>query len=458
MKRRLGVALLVVGLGACTGTRTPAPTPTPTPAMRVEGGFIRDADNRVVILRGLNFSGDHKVPPYFDFHTQPDVTRMRDDWGFNSMRFVLEWVALEPQRGAYDRDYLAAVRQRLDWAQAAGLHVVLDMHQDVYGPGFLGGNGAPLWTCDASRYAAFVPAAQWFLSYLDPNVTACFDDLWNTVALQDAFAAAWAVVAAEFADHPAVLGFDVLNEPYLGSASLDGFERDLLQPFYERVVPAVRAHAPHWLAFLEPSSMRNLGWPTTLSPFPFGDVVYAPHSYDNEAEQGMGFDPARRQAILDNMAALAAEARALDAALWIGEYGGQTSHQGIVEYMTAEVDAADAQLAGTSYWHYGRDEGYGVLHDDGTEKADVLGVLTRPYPQRIAGTPTAWSFDAAGGVFELRFTAGTAAPTVVSAPARHYPGGPRVECLECTAVVDGNQVLVTATSQGAPVTVRLVRQ
>ena len=28
--------------------------------------------------------------------------------------------------------------------------------QDLYGEGFLGGNGAPKWTCDASHYAAWL--------------------------------------------------------------------------------------------------------------------------------------------------------------------------------------------------------------------------------------------------------------------------------------------------------------
>ena len=46
------------------------------------------------------------------------------------------------------------------------------MHQDVYGEGF-GFDGAPRWTCDAARYAAFVPRTPWFLSTLDPNVMAC---------------------------------------------------------------------------------------------------------------------------------------------------------------------------------------------------------------------------------------------------------------------------------------------
>ena len=66
-----------------------------------------------------------------------------------------------------------------------------------------------------------------------------------------------------------------------------------------------------------------------------------------------GFDPAHRRQLLDKMGELAAEARALGAGLWIGEYGGMAEASGIVEYMTAQYDAAGmgargagAQLSG----------------------------------------------------------------------------------------------------------------
>jgi len=40
--------------------------------------------------------------------------------------------------------------------------------------------------------------------------------------------------------------------------------------------------------------------------------------------------------ILDNVADLAGEAHALDAGLWVGEYGGNPDVPGIVEYITAQ--------------------------------------------------------------------------------------------------------------------------
>jgi hypothetical protein len=297
----------VICLGACgdDGSTTPPP-PLCTGAWHVCGGHLRDATGRAAILRGMNVG--KKESPYLDFHAAADFTRMRDDWGMNAVRFYFPWAAVEPSPGQYDDAFLDQVRQRLDWAAAAKVDVILDLHQDVYGEGF-GFDGAPRWTCDQARYDAFVPAAQWPLNYLEPNVKACFDGLWNDPALGEAHAAVWRHIAGRLGDHPAVIGFDAINEPHWGSHDLFTFERERLQPFFDRDVAAVRAVAPRWVAFLEPAGSRNIGIPTSLQPFAYPDVVYAPHAYDSAAEQEQGFDEGRRAAFLDNVALLAHRGR-----------------------------------------------------------------------------------------------------------------------------------------------------
>src|SRR5207248_7186015 len=132
-----------------------------------------------------------------------------------------------------------------------------------------------------------------------------------------------------------VIGFDVLNEPAWGSYSIFDFEADLLAPLYDRVVAAVRDQAPGWVAFVEPSASRNAGVATALPRPAYRDVAYAPHSYDSAAEGSGSFDPARREAILVTISQLAQEARALGAALAIGEFGGIPGNGGFSEYMAA---------------------------------------------------------------------------------------------------------------------------
>jgi endoglycosylceramidase len=359
----------------------------------------------------------------------------------------------------FDDGYLDEVAKRMDWAREAGLYVVLDMHQDVYGEGFAsgGGDGAPRWTCDASHYADFVPnPSQWFLNDLSVDVVACYDHFWQTDALRQHYVSAWQHVAARLSGYDDVIvGFDPMNEPYWGSYVIVAFENDLLEPFYEQVVAAVRAERPGWVAFLEPASSRNLGIPTSLHAFPFADVMYAPHSYDRNAEMGMGFDPANRAEVLQNGAALAGEAAMLGAGLWVGEYGGQTASPGITAYMDAEYAAFAAAAAGTTYWDYSKGGGYSVIAADGSEKTELMAALVRPWPERVAGTPASYAYDTTTRTFSLTYAPDESigVPTIIRVPERVYPDGYTVECGGCQILQAPGELQVLSPPPGAPAVV-----
>jgi len=440
----VSLAATAPGCGDNAAAGPDAAPPLCTGGYHVCGGFVRDADGRALILRGANLAGAHKRPPYFGFHQPADFARMRDEWNFDAVRFLISWAAVEPSDGVFDDSYLDAVAMRMQWAEDAGLLVVLDMHQDVYGEGFTsgGGNGAPGWSCDQSHYDAFEPASSWFLNYANDEVIACYDHLWTNDATRGKLVAAWGHVAARLAAEPAVIGFDALNEPFWGSYSVQDFEPDLLQPFYDEVVAAVRANAPGWVAFLEPASSRNLGVLTNLHTFNLPDVVYAPHAYDTGAEQGMGFSADRRQGYLDNVRLLAGEARGIDAALWIGEYGGYGD--GIEEYMDAAYDGAAAVAAGNMLWSYDKGGSYSILRADGSENAALMASVVRPYPTRVAGDPVSWVYDDASGAFSLTLQPDPriTAPTVIALPPRLYPGGADVDCGGCSAEVTTGEVLL----------------
>jgi endoglycosylceramidase len=438
--------VIVFAIGACGGEEA-------RPA-RVRDGFLHDAENRTLILRGVNLSGAQKTAPYLDDKTQADYTRLRSEWGFNAVRFLMTWSAVEPAPGVYNDVYLDGVAERMAWAQQAGLYVVLDMHQDIYGEGF-GFDGAPKWTCDQARYDAFVPRDPWFANAADPNVVACIDGFYERADLQASFVAMWRRVAERLHDQPAIIGFDVLNEPNWGSYPVGEFETDRLAPMYTRVVESVREVAPAWVAFLEPSASRNLGFASKLPAFDFPDVMYSPHSYDAMAEAGAGFDPSRRQPILDGVAELATEARALDAGLWIGEYGGNADHAGIVEYMTAQYDAAGAVAAGTMYWAYDKSDGYALLDPSGAEKPVLLGAVVRPYPTHVAGTPTSYAFDPATRTFTATYAPKGTGSTVIAVPPRVYPNGYDVACDGCVYETTAGELVITVQPKMSPATITL---
>jgi endoglycosylceramidase len=431
MKR---VALAWAFVLACS---THDSSPTTTPGWHVSDAALHDPDGRTIVLRGMNLAGAHKNAPYFGFQQPADYARLRTDWGMNSVRFLITWAAVEPTRGNYDDAYLNELDKRIGWAEDADLLVIIDMHQDLYGEGFAGGDGAPKWTCDDQAYAAFKPATPWFLGYLDPNLQHCVDGLYKDQDLQSHFAESWRRVADKLVHHANVIGFDVLNEPYWGTYSMSGYEADLLAPLYEKVVAKVRSVAKSWVAFLEPGASRNLGLPTQLQPFSFPDVVYAPHSYDSDAESGKGFDAAHRDLMLQKLSSYASEARSLHAALWVGEYGGVASQPGIREYMRAQYDGAGAVAAGTEYWAYDKSDGYGFLNLDGTEKPDLAAEVVRPYPERVAGTLASYTYDEATKTLSFVMTADASvhAPTLVSLPPRLYPNGASIDCSGCAVTL-----------------------
>jgi endoglycosylceramidase len=433
-------ALIALALAGCGDN---LPGETCGGHTQVCAGALRDADGRAMIPRGVNLAGAHKSAPYTDPFTQADYAQLHA-WGFRSLRFLIVWSAIEPQPGHYDEAYLDWVGERLRWAREAGLDVILDMHEDVYGEGF-GFDGAPRWTCDESRYAAFVPRDPWPLNYTDANVLACIDRFMTDATLQAQFAAMWGHVADRFADEPAVIGFDPLNEPHWGTYPVALFEGDRLQPLYAQVIDAVRALAP-WVVFAEPGSSRNLGFATKLHEFDVPDVVYAPHLYDPNAELSGTFDAHNRETLLATADDLRADADRLGVPLWIGEYGGVATAPTIGAYMDAAYDGAAAGLAGTMYWAMDIGGGYSIFDAPGSPRAALLDAIVRPAPVRIAGLPLAWSYDEAARALTVSWKPEPAivAPTVIAVPARVYPTGVTVDCGGCTVEEHDGEVWLGA--------------
>lgn len=449
-------ALGLSGCGGDSSTEPPASAPPAARAYRVARGFVRDPEGRAVILRGVNLANAHKHPPYFGPHTEADFARLSREFGMNSIRLLVSWSAVEPAQGKIDAAYLDALAERVAWAKRAGLLVVIDMHQDIYGEGFEG-NGAPRWTCDEARYKAFVPAESWFFSYLDPNVIACFDGFWTSPSLQDSYADAAAAVARRVRDDEVVIGVDVMNEPFWGSQPTTTFEPDVLGPFYARVMERVRKESPSAIAFLEPAATRNLGLATRFERMPIDNAVYSPHAYDTTAEQGKGFSGPARSAYLSRIAAYKVEADDFGTPLWIGEYGGTSGSAGIIEYLDTAYEGAGKAGAGSMLWSYDFDGGYGLMNADHSDKPAILDVVVRPVPRRVAGDAVDYAFDSKTRVFTTSYApvATVKAPTEIVAPARAYPQGFDVDCGGCAFERDGDVVRITSVPAVPRVTVKL---
>lgn len=197
----------------------PIPPSPPLPRIAVAGNRFVDPAGRQLILHGVNAGGTNKPDSVW---VKPDVCARMRDWGLNVIRLQMEWSEIEPECGKYEEKYLRLIDEQIAAARAGGLHVYLDMHQDLWG--VKSGNGAPAWaTLDEGRPHARNPNL-WQESYwTSPMVHTAFDNFYankpgpDGVGIQDRFAMVWRHIAKRYADDTTVIGYDLFNEPYPGS-------------------------------------------------------------------------------------------------------------------------------------------------------------------------------------------------------------------------------------------------
>jgi endoglycosylceramidase len=426
--RRIFGALLGASLAlvqACGDEKPPCPCTHGRPGgWSVQGGRIYDSLGRQRILHGINVSNDVKYPPYESWAQDEDYARLQR-WGFSVVRMLTSWAAIMPSRGVVDESYLALLDARVARAEAHGLFVILDMHQDVFGEGFRD-NGAPRWACDEALYAAHVRREPWYLNYLSPPVIECFDRFWNDLALQDEFVLAVETLARRYYRRPQVIGFDLFNEPFWGSLSLSDFHRLRLQPFYERIMARLETVTPGYLYFVEPATTSQAPLEPEFLPFQYPNVVYAPHFYLFQVHDGHAYDldPSPMQRVF---ASYEATARRLKVPWFLGEWGGNTDSLHFDQYLRDILGMLEGYHAGFAYYDYmPDDDGFSPLRADRTEKEHVVGVLSRVYPKAVGGKLLSYSFDDRTRVFEMRLAthSGVWAHTILAFPAeRHYPDG-----------------------------------
>jgi endoglycosylceramidase len=420
--------------------------------------LIRDREGGVLVLRGTNVEGESKntadlLPPHYA--TSADFARLREMVGFSAIRLLVFWEAIEPTQGVYDEAYLAAVRARVEAAGAAGLLVIVDMHQDVYGRGF-GFDGAPRWSCDEALYASFTPPAEWFFSYFEPEVQACFDRLWTDPATRAAFGAAWARLAQALRGAPGLFGYELLNEPSPGSLDLRRFETQIAPAAYTEWIDAIRAVDPDPYVLIEPASNANIGLASSLVAPDRERVIYAPHVYPAALERGGGWF-GTRESLDDWMDLLSSDAQQMGLPLVVTEVGARADVPGALTFLDEVFDAFDGARLGATQWEGGwGDVSTYAIWDVTGAPSPIARAIARPTPARIAGTPISWSWDAVSGTFVFSWNEDASGDTLVIAPTLAFPSGFDAALDDGGAVnIDGTNVVVPAIGGLRTLTLRV---
>jgi len=306
-------------------------TAQPPRFVRASGTRFLGASGKTLVLHGINVANKNPKEGYMGDFGASDLDSIHA-WGMNCIRLTIFWDGLEPQPGKINKAYLNRIAKVVKLAGNRGIYVLLDMHQDLYSGKFKSGDGAPAWaTLDEGK--PNTTGKVWSEAYAkSAAVQTAFDNFWankpgpDGVGLQDHYAKVWQAVARRFADDPAVIGYDLMNEPSPGTAYAtarkagmlavmraeakrrggkalgpeqsrklmatpegqkqmmvwlndpqvframgDGmatvtqnFERTQLAAFYTTVARAIRQVDYHHIIFVEPEIMAGIGVPSAL--------------------------------------------------------------------------------------------------------------------------------------------------------------------------------------------------
>jgi endoglucanase len=269
--------------------------------------------------------------------TREQIAAVADE-GFKSIRLPVTWGQHEGPAPEYTIDpaFLDRVEQVVDWALEEDLYVLLNVHHDSW-----------MWT-------NAMPS--------DPEgVTAQFD-------------ATWEQLAARFADHPAELTFESLNEPQFAGvddAAGDALLHDLNVSFHE-IVRASGGNNDDRLLVL-PSLHTNAGQErldaldTTITQLDDPDVAATIHYYGYwpfsvNVAGGYRYDDVAREDMTGTFDRVQATFVDQGVPVILGEYGllGFDRHTGTIEQGEKlkffEMFGAEAREAGvtTMLWDNGQ--------------------------------------------------------------------------------------------------------
>lgn len=480
-------------LAACAATLAPATaTRGDRSSLDQTGRWFVDRDGRIRVMHGVAFTTKEFSTQVFSATFDADDAAFLAANGLDILRLAVFPSGVMPAPGTFDVAYVDHIAQIVDTAAAAGINVVIDFHQDLYAIKYYG-RGLPDWMGEDGGLPN-MPSTGFPGNYFT-NVTMwrAWDNFWlngpssvDGVPLQEHYARAWRFVASRFKDHPGVLGFEIMNEPFPGTqwptcASPLGcpvFDA-LLTRFSQRIARAISTAAPGKFVFYEPNVTFDFGANTWHGDPGVRPAAFSFHVYCLGMQ--FGTPPAGSELCgplgeRPQFGYADDHSRRYGVPLLLSEFGHFTAppDEDTGPVIRRVGGFADEVMASWTYWDYARSNPQDGMVNYGSESlikdlrrppegdnliASRVGAVVRAYPRAIAGTPLGWTWDPDLREFSLEYSTvradgtgafGPGSVTEIVVPARQFPSGYVVDVRGARVVsAPGAPMLKLALSPGA---------
>lgn len=393
--------------------------------IRVSGTDFINEEGNSVLFNGICFICRERDKGYLEPGIE-SVLKAYGEKGFNLIRLGIFWDGVEPEPGTYDDTYLDRVAKVVEAAGEQGIYVFLDMHQDLYSSKFA--DGAPLWATLDEGLPHPDNGGVWYESYLSsPAVIRSADNFWDNkkaadgVGLLEHYEAMWLHIAERFKNYDNIIGFEPMNEPYMGSLApkafqmavekvretnpdfdlskayaateeeaavirgvlteqFNGFDKETLMPFYQRMLEVIRKVTG--LPLVTGANIYGTAVKTGIGRLEDSQQIYAPHGYDSVVDTD-NYDAYNKDNVTGIFAGQKTVQEELQLPVIVGEWGNFPAGDYTGDLIRHMTGILEKYLWSSTYHQY----------VGGMEQDPHYNNLERGYPVETAGRLISYHYD-----------------------------------------------------------------
>ena len=381
-------------------------------------------------------------------------------WGLNVVRVGFHWHMVEYEPGIYNQSYINDLVDFVARLNQHDIYVILDMHQDCWSPRFCNAHGIPamysngystdynpggskaypepvvkptynskgeITNCNQVGKLVFGWATCYFTYSVGVAAQRLYD---NDETILEKFGEFWQMIALKVKDFPNILGYELLNEPWLGNVPLSFDELIPTNPYWDLWFPKVadrknmvrlyktlheyiRLVDNESIIFFEPATGGNYldAFPVGFDEGPGGVEynnrqalayhIYCPFIDSKQASSFIQYILANISVetcdILDDALynVRKSDTERLKVAGFLTEFGNAGDGRAAEDIINFAAGKMDEFFHGWSYWY--------INPDPKNKNTSVSRALARPYPHCIAGDPKKYSFNPRTKKFSLEY-------------------------------------------------------